>query len=79
MKVALDSSVFDQAIASTSRFDWPFDAGALREIDAAYAQSVFAVSPPLVIADVSSSAIRGGRSLADHASKHGWDLSLYER
>ena len=76
--IALDGGVIDQALASIERFDWPFDAGALREIDAAYPDKVFAVDPPLVLADVSSSSIRPGRDLATHASKHGWNLADYE-
>jgi hypothetical protein len=76
--IAVHSSVFDQALASISRFDWPFDAGALREIDASYPTQVFASDPPLVLADVSQSAIRPGRSMEDHATKHGWDLADYE-
>ena len=75
---ALDSSVFDQALASIERFDWPFDAGALREIDTAYPEKVFVVNPPLLIADVSVSAIRPGRDMQAHIGKHGWNLSEYE-
>jgi GR25 family glycosyltransferase involved in LPS biosynthesis len=76
--IALDASVFDQALASIRRFDWPFDAGALREIDAAYPDRVFAVDPPLVVANVADSSIRPGRAMDAHAAKHGWDLSDYE-
>lgn len=75
--VALDASMYDQALASIARFDWPFDAGALREIDTAFPSSVFAVDLPLVIADVSESGIRSGRALDAHADKHGWDLTTY--
>ena len=75
--VALHSSVFDQALAAIARFDWPFDAGALREIDASYPNQTFALDPPLIIADVSASAIRPGRDLAAHSRKHGWNLDDY--
>ncbi|MDJ0499178.1 MAG: glycosyltransferase family 25 protein [Acidimicrobiia bacterium] len=75
--IALHSSVFDQALAAIERLDWPFDAGALREIDAAYPSQTFAVDPPLVIADVSRSAIRPGRDLEAHSRKHGWNLDDY--
>ena len=76
--IMLDSSVFGQALAAVERFDRPFDAGALREIDAGYPDDVFAVTPPLVVADVSTSAIRPGRSMEEHAAKHGWNLDDYE-
>ena len=76
---AIDSSVYDQALASIERFDWPFDAGALREIDASYPSQVFAADPPLVIADVSQSAIRPGRELVAHSDKHGWNLEDYAK
>ncbi len=75
--VAMHSSVFDQALAAIARFDWPFDAGALREINASYPSQTFAIDPPLIIADVSQSAIRPGRDLVEHAAKHGWALSDY--
>lgn len=75
--IALHSSVFDQALAAVARFDWPFDAGALREIDAAYPSQTFAADPPLIIADVSRSAIRPGRDLEAHSRKHGWNLNDY--
>jgi len=77
--VAMDASVFDQALAATRRFDWPFDAGALREIDASYPDGVFAVDPPLVLANVADSSIRPGRAMDAHAAKHGWDLDAYEQ
>lgn len=76
--IAVDDAVFDQALAAISRFDWPFDAGALREIDASYPTEVFAVDPPLVIADVSQSAIRPRRDMDAHVAKHGWTLAEYE-
>ncbi len=76
---AMHSSVFDQALASIARFDWPFDAGALREIDASYPSQTFAVNPPLAVADVSRSAIRPGRDLEAHGNKHGWNLKDYEQ
>jgi GR25 family glycosyltransferase involved in LPS biosynthesis len=77
--VAFDASIYDQALASIARFDWPFDAGALREIDTAFPMNVFVVDPPLVIADVSESDIRPGRGLEAHADKHGWDLAEYHK
>jgi hypothetical protein len=73
----MHGSVFDQALAAIARFDWPYDAGALREINASYPNQTFAIDPPLIIADVSESAIRPGRDLEEHARKHGWDLSDY--
>jgi GR25 family glycosyltransferase involved in LPS biosynthesis len=76
--VAIDAAVFDQALASIRRFDWPFDAGALREIDAAQPGRVFSIEPPLVLANVADSSIRPGRAMDAHAAKHGWDLSDYE-
>lgn len=76
--VALDTSIYDQALISVGRFDWPFDTGALREIDIGHPQDVFVVDPPLVIADVGRSSIRPGRDLKTHADKHGWDLSQFE-
>lgn len=76
--VAIDSSVFGQALAAAGRFDWPFDAGALREIDASYPTQVFAVDPPLVIADVSRSTIRPERDMDAHVAKHGWNPCDYE-
>ena len=76
--IALDASVFAQALAAIDRFDWPFDAGALREIDVAFPSKVFTVEPPLVVADVSASSIRSGRDLGAHTEKHGWDLKDYE-
>ena len=75
--IAIDHSVFAHLIAAIDRFDMPFDAGALREVDVAYPDDVFAVVPPLVIADVSESSIREGRDLDAHADKHGWDRAAY--
>lgn len=72
--VAIDSSVFDHLIGVIDRLDMPFDSGALREIDVAHAAQVFAMDPPVIIADVSQSTIRDGRSLEAHADKHGWHL-----
>jgi GR25 family glycosyltransferase involved in LPS biosynthesis len=75
--VAIDSSVFDHLIGVIDRLDMPFDSGALREIDVAHAAQVFAMDPPVIIADVSRSTIRDGRSLEAHADKHGWSLGDY--
>ncbi|MDJ0792282.1 MAG: glycosyltransferase family 25 protein [Acidimicrobiia bacterium] len=75
--LAIDHSVFGHLIAAIDRFDMPFDAGALREVDVAHPTDVYAVVPPLVIADVSESSVRDGRSLEDHAAKHAWDLDDY--
>ena len=77
--VAIDRSVFDQALASIRRYDWPFDAGALREIDASYPDRVFVVDPPLVLANVAKSGMRPGRPMDAHAEKHGWSLEDYEQ
>jgi hypothetical protein len=35
------------------------------------------MDPPVIIADVSRSTIRDGRSLEAHADKHGWSLGDY--
>jgi GR25 family glycosyltransferase involved in LPS biosynthesis len=76
--IAMDSSVIDQALTAASRFDWPFDSGALREIDVAYPTKVFAVTPPLAITEVSVSSIRKSRDMDAHVAKHGWNLADYE-
>ena len=55
----------------------PVDAGALRELDRRYPSRVFALRVPAVIADVSTSSIRGPRDMAAHARKAGWDLERY--
>jgi hypothetical protein len=76
--IALDSSVFNQAIASASRFEWPFDAGPLREIDVAFPSLVFSIDPPLAVADISTSSIREGRNMEAHAALNHWNLDDYE-
>ena len=76
--IALDSSVFDLALDEVRRFDWPFDSGALREIDRRYPNRTLAAEPPLVVADVTESAIRKSRNLERFAQQHGWEVDEYE-
>jgi hypothetical protein len=56
----------------------PVDAGALRELDRRNPTRVFALRVPAVIADVTTSSIRGPRDMAAHARKARWDLDRYQ-
>ncbi|WP_445358109.1 glycosyltransferase [Microbulbifer sp. ANSA005] len=74
----IDHTSFDFLLNELSKFDWPFDSGALRSLNRSYQENSFAIYPNLVIADVTESSIRETRDQLEFSQKAGWDLSLYD-
>ncbi len=75
--VMVSSRAYDPLLELLQSELAPVDAGALRELDRRHPTRVFALRVPAVIADVSTSSIRGPRDMAEHAAKAGWDLGKY--
>lgn len=73
---AVDASIYDDMIQELSKKDAPAD-GMLVEIQKKYYGHCFTMYPNIVIADVRTSDIRGGRDMKFHAEKMKWDLNNF--
>ena len=74
-----DHSIFQFIIDEIDKMNCSFDSGAVRMVYKTYKNRCFVCQPNLIIADVSTSDIRGGRNQEEFASKMKWDLRLYDR
>jgi len=75
--IGIDSSIYNELIELQSYFEAPFDHLPLGEIYNRYPSKCFVAYPNIVMADVSSSNIRGSRNQLQHAKKMKWDLNLF--
>ena len=74
-----DHSIFQFIIDEIDKMNCSFDSGAVRMVYKTYKTRCFVCQPNLIIADVSTSDIRGGRNQEEFASKMKWDLRMYDR
>ncbi|MCU0370227.1 MAG: glycosyltransferase family 2 protein, partial [Bacteroidales bacterium] len=74
-----DHSVFQFIIDEIDKMNCSFDSGAVRSVYEKYTTKCFVCQPNLIIADVSTSDIRGGRNQEEFSEKMKWDLRLYDR
>ena len=74
-----DRSVFQFIIDRIDKMNCSFDSGPVRNVYEEYPHKCFVCQPNLIIADVSTSDIRGGRNQEDFSLKMKWDLRLYDR
>lgn len=75
--IGIDASVFDELIEAESSLESPFDHLALGEIYERHLGSCFVSYPNIVMPDVASSSIRGGRSQIAHSEKMRWRIKDY--
>jgi glycosyltransferase involved in cell wall biosynthesis/GR25 family glycosyltransferase involved in LPS biosynthesis len=75
--IAFDASVYEEVIEAVSAFESPFDHLALGEIYERHLGQCHVAYPNIVMPDVSTSSIRGGRDQHKHAEKMRWDVSAY--
>ena len=72
--IALDSSIYDELIEAESAFEGPFDHLPLGEIYERYLGKCFVSYPNIVMPDVSTSNIRGGRCQYQHGERMKWQV-----
>ena len=77
--LAYDRSVFQLIIDEIDKMNCSFDSGAVRTIYRNFQKKCFVCQPNLIIADVSTSDIRGGRDQEEFSVKKKWNLELYDR
>ncbi|WP_374328366.1 glycosyltransferase [Azonexus sp.] len=75
--IAFDHSIVDELIELESYFEAPFDHLPLGEIYEKYIGKCFVSYPNIVMPDVGSSSIRGGRCQYAHGLKMKWNVGEY--
>jgi Glycosyltransferase family 25 (LPS biosynthesis protein) len=76
--VGIHNSIFKELMNEITKFDMPFDSGALKTIQQRYGRQCIVLSPNLAIADIRDSDLRSARDLDDYSKKFRWDLKLYD-
>lgn len=76
--IALDQSIYDLVIEAAGSFESPFDLLPLGEVYQKFPCKCFVAYPNIVMPDVSSSNIRGGRDQFSHAKKMRWNINEYD-
>ena len=77
--LAYDRSVFPMILEEIEKMNCSFDSGAVREVYRNYRKKCYICQPNLIIADVSTSDIRGSRDQEEFSAKKRWHLELYDR
>ncbi|MBP6872938.1 MAG: glycosyltransferase [Bacteroidales bacterium] len=73
-----DQSVFPEIIAEIDKMNCSFDSGPVRAIYHKYRKKCYICQPNLIIADVRTSDIRGGRDQAEFSKRMKWNLPEYD-
>jgi len=73
----VDSSIFEELVDLWLGFHTTGDTYLGRVIQPKYRDQIFAFWPHIVVADVTSSNIRPGKTQAAEAARAGWDMSQY--
>lgn len=73
--IAISDLAYDDLIEAECSFDAPFDHLPLGELYEKYLGRCFVAYPNLVMPDVTSSSIRGGRNQYTHAEKMKWNVN----
>lgn len=76
--IALDHRVFDEVIEAESSFEGPFDHITMGEIYEKYFGKCFVAFPNLIMPDVGTSSIRGGRCQFQHGERMKWKVENFE-
>lgn len=76
--IAIDSSVFDNLIELESTFETAFDHLTLGDIYEQNLGKCFVAFPNLVMPDVGTSTIRGGRNQFKHGTRMKWNVEKFE-
>lgn len=76
--IAIDCSIYDELIEIQEAFESPFDHLALGEIYEKYLGKCYVCFPNIVMPDVASSSIRGGRDQKTHAEKMRWEMDNFD-
>ena len=75
--IGIDSSVYDELIEAESAYDGPFDHLPMGEIYENHLEECFVCYPNIIIPDVGTSSIRGGRCQIAHSKKMRWALEEF--
>ena len=75
--IGIDSSVYDELIEAESAYDGPFDHLPMGEIYENHLEECFVCYPNIIIPDVGTSSIRGGRCQIAHSKKMRWPLEEF--
>jgi len=76
--IALDHTIFEELIDAESAFESPFDHIAMGELYERHIGKCFVSYPNIIMPDVESSSIRGGRNQHTHALKMRWQIDHFE-
>ncbi|WP_341938842.1 glycosyltransferase [Marinimicrobium sp. C2-29] len=76
--IAVDHSIFDELIEIESSFEAPFDNIPLGEIYEKYFGKCYVAYPNLVMPDVGTSSIRGGRNQFEHGKRMKWNVDSFD-
>ena len=75
--VGLDSTIFNELLNDSLKFNISFDSGPIRNIYIKYKHECFIAYPNLVIADLCSSSISEKRSMKLYSNKFNWNLDNF--
>lgn len=76
--VGIHSSVFDDLLFEITKFNMPFDSGALWAIQKKYHEHCYVLYKNIVIADLRSSDLRESRDMLSFSKLFDWELDNYE-
>lgn len=75
--MACDLSIVDEFIECQASFESPFDFLPMSEIYTRYKEKCYISYPNIIVPDVSTSSIRGGRSQSEHSKKMKWEMNSF--
>jgi len=75
--VGIHHSIFRELMSEITKFNMPFDSGALKAIQRNYGRQCLVLQPNLLIADIRDSDLRNSRDIESYATKFRWNLKFY--
>lgn len=75
--IAFDQSVYDEVIEAVAAFESPFDHLAMGEVYERHIGHCHVAYPNIVMPDVATSSIRGGRDQHQHGEKMRWNVDAF--
>ena len=76
--IGIDASLYDELIEAESACEAPFDHLPMGELYERHLGACFVCYPNIVMPDVASSSIRGGRSQRTHSEKMRWRMADFD-
>ena len=75
--LGIDSSIFQEILDDSKKFNIAFDSGPIRNIYKKYKDECFIAYPNIVIADLTSSSISAKRNMNELSKKFEWQLNNF--